>query len=197
MIRSGLFLGCCNQASEGPGLTKPTFGRYTAVLRTWLLPFWRDRRLKAITRNDIQKFLNSRAGAYSKSSIRSMRLVLQVTLSFAHLNGWIRTYPCVKIKTPRITNQSRAVKRAEMTEQQKLSISAGIAEPYSTLVLFLTRLPMRIEEAIGVKETDLEDHVLTLRRVVYEGMAYNRESQEQVGDSDYGHGTACVFEKVG
>ena len=129
------------QESEGPTLTKPTFDRYAMVLRTWLLPFWKDRKIQSITRNDIQLFLNSKASQYSKSSIRSMRLVLQMTLSFAHLNGWISIYPCVKIKTLRITNESRAVERAEMTEQQKLNLSARLAEPYSTLVLLLTRIP--------------------------------------------------------
>lgn len=167
------------QASEGPTLTEPTFDRYDMVLRTWLLPFWKDRTIQSITRYDIQLFLNSKASQYSKSSIRSMRLVLQMTLSFAHLNGWISTYPCVKIKTPRITNESRTVKRAEMAEQQKLSISARLPEPYSTLVLLLTRIPVRIEEAIGVKETDLDDHVLTIRQVVYEGKVYDLQPNEQ------------------
>jgi integrase len=167
------------KASEGPGLTKPTFDRYTSVLRAWLLPFWKNRSLESIGRNDVQLFLNSKAGSYSKSSIRAMRLVLQLTLSFVHLNRWINTYPCVKLKTPRITNQSRAVMRTEMTEQQKLNISARLPEPYSSLVLLLTRLPLRIEEAIAIKKTDFEGHVLGLRRVVYEGRTYDLEPKEQ------------------
>jgi hypothetical protein len=167
------------RVSEGPTLTKPTFDRYAMVLRTWLLPFWKDRTIQSVTRNGIQLFLNGKAGTFSKSSIRSMRLVLQMTLSFAHLNGWISTYPCVKIKTPRITNESRTVKRAEMTEQQKLNISARLAEPYSTLVVLLTRIPVRIEEAIGIKEIDLAGHVLTICRVVYEGKVYDLQPNEQ------------------
>jgi len=167
------------QAAEGPTLTKPTFDRYAMVLRTWLLPFWKDRTIQSITRYDIQLFLNGKASQYSKSSIRSMRLVLQMALSFAHLNGWISTYPCVKIKTPRITNESRSVKRAELTEQQKRGISARLPEPYSTLVFLLSRIPVRIEEALGIKETDLDGHVLTIRRVVYEGKVYDLEPKEQ------------------
>jgi integrase len=167
------------RAAEGPSLTEPTLDRYVAVLRAWLLPFWKDRSIQSITRDEIQLFLNSRAGAYSKSSIRSMRLVLQMTLSYAHLSGWISTYPCVKIKTPRVTNQSGTVKRAQMTEGQRLNISARVAEPYSTLVLLMARIPLRIEEAIGLKETDLDGHVLTLRRVVYEGKVYDLERDEQ------------------
>ena len=66
-----------------------------------------------------------------------------------------------------------------MTEEKKLGISARLAEPYSTLVLLVTRIPVRIEEAIGVKETDLEGHVLTLRRVVYEGKVYDLHPNEQ------------------
>jgi integrase len=167
------------QESEGPTQTKPTADRYATVLRAWLLPSWKDRSISSITRNDIQLFLNSKAPAYSKSSIRSMRLVLRMTLSFAHANGWIATYPCVKIKTPRTTNESRGVKRAEMTEQQKLAIADRLDEPYSTLVLLVTRIPVRIEEAIGIKCSDLNGHVLNLKRVVYEGQVYDLEPKEQ------------------
>jgi integrase len=167
------------RASEGPTLTKPTFDRYAMVLRTWLLPIWKDRTIQSITRYDIQLFLNSKASQFSRSSIRATRMVLQLSLSFAHLNGWISSYPCVKIKTPRNTNESRTVKRAQMSEEQKLSISARLTEPYSTLVLLVTRIPMRIEEAIGVKGTDLHGHVLALRRVVYEGNVYDLQPSEQ------------------
>ena len=59
-----------------------------------------------------------------------------------------------------------------MSEPQKLAIVAGLDEPYSTLVLLVTRIPVRIEEAIGVKGTDLDGHVLTLRRVVYAGKTH-------------------------
>jgi integrase len=172
-------LAKCWQESEGPTQTRPTADRYAQVLRAWLMPFWKDRNISSITRNDVQLFLNSKASMYSRSSIRAMRLVLQMTLSFAHLNSWIATYPCVKIKTPRTTNENRGVKRAEMTELQKLAIVARLDEPYSTLVLLVTRIPVRIEEAIGVKGTDLDGHVLTLRRVVYEGKAYNLQPSEQ------------------
>lgn len=167
------------QESEGPTQTKPTADRYAQVLRAWLLPYWKDRSISSITRNDIQLFLNSKASTYSKSSIRAMRLVLQMTLSFAHLNRWIAAYPCVKIKTPRTTNESRGVKRAEMTEQQKLAIAASLPEPCSTLVLLLTRIPVRIEEAIGIKMSDVDGHVWTLKRVVYEGVVYGLEPKEQ------------------
>jgi len=172
-------LAKCWQESEGPTQTKPTADRYAQVLRAWLMPFWKDRNISSITRNDVQLFLNSKASMYSRSSIRAMRLVLQMTLSFAHLNSWIATYPCVKIKTPRTTNENRGVKRAEMTELQKLAIVARLDEPYSTLVLLVTRIPVRVEEAIGVKGTDLDGHVLTLRRVVYEGKAYDLQPSEQ------------------
>jgi hypothetical protein len=69
----------------------------TATLRFFDGSFlFGKRSISSITRNDIQLFLNSKAPTYSRSSIRAMRLVLQMTLSFAHLNGWIATYPCVK-----------------------------------------------------------------------------------------------------
>jgi integrase len=167
------------QDSEGPTQTKPTADRYAMVLRAWLLPYWKDRNISSITRLDVQLFLNSKAPTYSRSSIRAMRLVLQMTLSFAALNKWIAAYPCVKIKTPRTTNQSRGIKRAEMSEQQKLAIAARLDEPYSTLVLLVTRIPLRIEEAIGIKLSDFEGHVLNVKRVVYEGAIYDLEPTER------------------
>jgi len=66
-----------------------------------------------------------------------------------------------------------------MTEQQMLSISARLPESYSTLVLLLTRIPIRIEEAIGIEESDLSGHILTICRVVYEGKVYNLQGNEQ------------------
>src|ERR1017187_1463681 len=66
-----------------------------------------------------------------------------------------------------------------MTEHERLSIAGRLSEPYSTLVLFVSRVPVRIEEAIGVKKTDLEGHVLMLRRVVYEGKVYDLEPDDQ------------------
>jgi hypothetical protein len=59
------------QESEGPTQTKPTADRYAAVLRAWLLPYWKDRSISSISRRDIQLFLNSKSATYSRSSIRA------------------------------------------------------------------------------------------------------------------------------
>ena len=46
-------------------------------------------------------------------------------------------------------------------------------------MLLLTRIPVRIEEAMGIKLSDFAGHVLNLRRVVYEGAVYDLEPREQ------------------
>ena len=46
-------------------------------------------------------------------------------------------------------------------------------------MLLVTRIPLRIEEVLGIKSSDLNGHVLNLRRVVYEGAVYDLEPKEQ------------------
>lgn len=43
----------------------------------------------------------------------------------------------------------------------------------------MARIPVRIEEAIGIKWSDFEGHVWTLKRVVYEGQVCDLDAKEQ------------------
>ena len=52
-------------------------------------------------------------------------------------------------------------------------------EPYSTLVLFEGLVGRRIEEAIGLKPTDLDsDNILHVRRVIYNGRVEELETEQ-------------------
>jgi integrase len=48
-------------------------------------------------------------------------------------------------------------------------MAARLAEPYSTLVLFLAVTGVRIGEAIAIKWSDIDGDVLHVRRRIYEG----------------------------
>jgi len=162
----------------GPITPKPTFNTYIRNLQ-WVLLHWKDRNIQSITRHDIQLFLNAQAKNYSRSSIRGMQTVLQIILGYAFEEKLISTYPCVKIKCPVVTNTKRCVKRAELSEQQKLAIVARMKEPYTTFTLLFARTPVRVEDAAGMKITDLEGHVWTIRRYVVEGEVYDYPLDEQ------------------
>jgi hypothetical protein len=147
---------------EGPAMSNNTLKHYSDALRAYVLPTRKDYAIDSIQREDITNLLNSQAAKYSRSSLKSMRLVLVMTLTWAERNGYI-TRPTGwldGIRLPRKTG-GRKVVRTELEPSQTLGIIQRLKEPYSTLVLFLGLCGRRIEEAIGIKPTDLEnDNVL-------------------------------------
>ena len=166
--------------SEGPGLGETTLDHYTNALRSLVLPQWKDRSISSIQREDITNLLNSQAAKYSRSSLKSMRLVVTMTLAWAERNSYIKRPNgwLDGIKLPRKTG-GRKVVRTELEPSQTLGIVQQLKEPYSTLVLFLGLCGRRIEEAIGIKPTDLDDNnVLHIRRVIYKGRAEELEEDQ-------------------
>ena len=168
------------EQSEGPGMGETTLTHYTNALRASVLPKWKDRSIDSIQREHITNLLNSQAAKYSKSSLRSMRLVLCMTLGWAERNGYIKrpTGWLDRIKLPRKTG-GRKVVRTELEPEQTRGITQRLKEPYSTLVLFLGLCGRRIEEAIGIKPTDLDaNNVLHIRRVIYHGRVEELEEEQ-------------------
>jgi integrase len=144
--------------SEGPAMSDNTLKHYSDALRAYILPIWKDYAVDSIQREDITNLLNSQAAKYSRSSLKSMRLVVTMTLAWAERNcyikrpnGWLDG-----IRLPRKTG-GRKVVRTELETSQTLGIIQQLEEPYSTLVLFLGLCGRRIEEAIGIKPIDLDD----------------------------------------
>jgi len=168
------------EQSEGPGMGETTLKHYTNALRASVLPKWKDRSIDSIQREHITNLLNSQAAKYSKSSLRSMRLVVCMTLGWAERNGYIKrpTGWLDRIKLPRKTG-GRKVVRTELEPEQTRGITQRLKEPYSTLVLFLGLCGRRIEEAIGLKPTDLDaNNVLHIRRVIYHGRVEELEEEQ-------------------
>jgi len=166
--------------SEGAGMSEPTLDHYSNALRSLVLPRWKDRNIDSIQREDITNLLNSQAAKYSRSSLKSMRLVVTMTLAWAERNSYIKRPNgwLDGIKLPRKTG-GRKVVRTELEPSQTLGIVQQLKEPYSTLVLFLGLCGRRIEEAIGIKPTDLDDNnVLHIRRVIYKGRVEELEEDQ-------------------
>jgi len=179
--------------SEGAGMTDTTLDHYSNALRAYVVPRWKDRRIDTIQREDITKLLNSQAANYSRSSLKSMRVVMCLTLKWAVRNGFImRPHGWLEgIKLPRKTG-GRKVVRTELEASQTLGIIERLKEPYSTLVLFLGLCGRRIEEAIGIKPSDLDDNnALHIRRVIYKGRVEELE-EEQVLPLDQPEHTELV-----
>lgn len=156
------------ERAEGPTMKSTTLGHYRNALNAYILPTFGDRKIGTINREEVQTFLARQASRYSKSSLRSMKVVLMLTFGWASDCGWVSNNPCRKLKLPRLT-AGRKVTRTFLRGEQIVAIAAKLPEPYATLVLFIAVLGLRIGEAVAVKFSDFEDGVLHVSRRIYEG----------------------------
>lgn len=166
------------KAAEGAVLGESTFKHYSNALRAQVIPQFGTWRIEEITREEIQKFLNEKAAKYSKSTLRSIRVTLSLTLKWALQNHWIPSNPVEQLRLPKKTGGRRIV-RVILQWKQIAAIMDKMDEPYRTLVLFLALVPKRIEEAIALRPSDLDEHnVLHIRRALYDRKAVEFEPSE-------------------
>ena len=163
--------------TEGPALGRSTLQHYSHAFR-YVLPTFGDMDIQSINRKSIQAFLSKQAKRYSKSALKSMRLVMCMVLKWAERNGEL-TQPngwLEGIRLPRVVGKK--VIRTELKPQQTLAFVERMKEPYSTLVLLLASTGLRGEEAVGFKPPDLDsNNVLHLRRVFYHGQVDELETE--------------------
>jgi integrase len=156
------------ERAEGATIKGSTLNHYQHTLRASVLPTFGKRKIAVINREDIQNFLTEQARKYSESSLRSMRVVLGLTLGWANDCGWIAKNPCTRIKLPKRTG-GRKVIRTVLTPRQVQAIAEKLEEPYATLVLFLAASGLRIGEAVALRWPDFNGNVLHVRRRIFDG----------------------------
>ncbi len=166
------------KAAEGAALADNTLTHYANALRAYVVPHFGASAVGEITREEIQKFLNDKAKNYGKSSLRSMRVTLSLTLEWAKRNRWIEHNPAERIRLPKKTAGRRLI-RMVLLWSQIMAIMEQMEEPYRTLVLFLALVPKRIEEALALRPSDLDEHnILHIRRAIYERKLVEFEPHE-------------------
>lgn len=126
------------------------------------------RKIAAINREEIQKFLTEQARKYSESSLPSMRVVWALTLGWANDCGWLPKNPCIRIKLPKRTG-GRKVVRTVLTSEQVKAIAERLEEPYATLVVLLAASGLRIGEAVALRWSDFNGSVLRVERRIFDG----------------------------
>ena len=156
------------EKAEGSTMKATTLSHYKNALRAYVLPVFGDRKIAEINREDIQTFLAEKARKYSESTLRSMRVVLGLTLGWATNCSWLEKNPCSRVKLPKHTG-GRKVTRTVLTAEQVNAIVGRLREPYATLVLFLAATGLRIGEALAIKWTDFDGNVLHVTRRIYDG----------------------------
>ncbi|HTZ97155.1 MAG TPA: hypothetical protein VMB18_12195 [Terriglobales bacterium] len=130
------------EKAEGATLRPTTLSHYQNALRAYALPKFGRRKANTINREDIQMFLADQAPSYSQSTLRSMKVVLGLTLGWASNCGWLERNPCTRIRLPKRVG-GRKVMRTVLTADQVAAIANRLNEPYATLVLFLAASGLR------------------------------------------------------
>lgn len=149
-----------------PTLRAPTVNYYRKIIRKHLLPVFGSREVSTIARCDVEYFLADRAKLYCRNTLRGMRVSLGRVLSWAAACDWIPKNPCAGVV---LRQAGKRAKRTILKPEEVLSISAGLEEPYSTLVLFLASTGLRISEAAAIRWEDFDGDVLHVQRRLYEG----------------------------
>ena len=138
----------------------------------YVLPVFANRKIATINREMVQKFLAEKAKNYSRSSLRSMRVTIGLTLKWAAACGWIDKNPCTGVRLP-VETGGRKVNRTVLSAEQINSIAENLEEPYATFILFLAVTGLRISEAIGIKWSDIQwhgdTHIIHIQRRIYCG----------------------------
>lgn len=149
-----------------PALRTSTGNYYRTIIDAHLLPAFGERKIAGIGRHDAQLFLSSKAGQYSRNSLRGMRIAMGRLFSWAVECGWLSENPCKGLRIP----QGRPGReRHRLTFAETVALASALKEPYATLVLLLATTGLRISEALGLRWGDLSGEELIVSRRVYEG----------------------------
>jgi integrase len=168
------------KATEGMTLDDGTSENYSDALRAYVIPTFKDIDIRTITRKTVQDFLVVQAKKYGQSALKTMRLVICMTLKWAEQNGDVKQ-PNGWLDGIRIPKKfgGRKVVRTELTPEQMLDFVSRMKEPYSTLTLLLASVGLRGEAAIGLQPPDLDvNNLLHVRRVIYKRRVIPLEKEE-------------------
>jgi excisionase family DNA binding protein len=154
------------QKAVVPTIKESTAAYYQKILQAHIVPIFGKREISSIGRYDVETFLAERSKVYSRNTLRGMRVSLGRLFTWAVACEWLEKNPCAKVKLPQA---GKRVVRTILKPSEVTAIAERLAEPYSTLVLFLAVTGLRIGEAIGIKWTDFEGDVLHISRRIYEG----------------------------
>lgn len=134
-------------------------------VRLNILPRWGNHRLKDITRNEYQKWINELRGHYSEGTVRRIHSIMSCAISDAvHEFNIMRENPIQKIKIPKDNEKTdkvsfftkiqldaflKSTKTPVKNAKYKLSIQ------YYALFTLMARTGIRIGEALALTWDDM------------------------------------------
>jgi len=152
-----------------PTLKYATQKIYSLILRTHLLPRFRDCRLCDITRAEVQRFVTSKLkDGYAWETTNHFRTLLSKIMSTAVSWSYLSDNPVHGVKMP-----ERTLKRRHrfLTMDEVRRLIAASEEPVRTIVLLATMTGLRIGEILALRlgRIDLEAGTLRVEETCYHG----------------------------
>lgn len=112
----------------------------------YILPFFRNRMIRDISRRDVQDFINS-LGSLSANYVRTIYAHLRVCLNAAVDDGIIDSSPCRKIDLPKVPR----VRKEYLGPTDAWSLIDSRNGTYNALFAILVLSGIRIGEALALK----------------------------------------------
>lgn len=152
-----------------PTLKYATQKSYSLLLRTHLLPRFRDSRLCDITRAEIQQFITGKLkDGYAWETTNHFRTLLSKIMSTAVSWNYLSDNPVRGIKMP-----ERTLKRPHrfLTMDEVRRLITASAEPVRTIVMLATMTGLRIGEILALRwgRTNLVAGTLRVEETCYHG----------------------------
>ncbi|UED76068.1 site-specific integrase [Brevibacillus sp. DP1.3A] len=168
-----------------PNLKPITYTLQERNVRLNILPRWGKYRLKDITRNEYQKWINELRGHYSEGTVRRIHSIFSTAMNDSvHEFRVLRENPVQKIKIPKQVDKSSKV--AHFTREQLESFLDCVKAPvknakyqhsiqYYAFFTLLARTGLRVGEALALTWDDIDFDAKTL--TVNKTLVYPLNSQ--------------------
>lgn len=161
-----------------PNVKPITYSVQERNVRLNILPRWGNYRLKDLTRNEYQKWINELRGHYSEGTVRRIHSIFSTAMNDAvHEFQILRENPIQKIKIPKQVDKSNKV--AYFTREQMERFLECVKTPvknakyqhsiqYHSLFTLLSRTGLRIGEALALTwdDIDLDTKSLTVNKTL-------------------------------
>lgn len=160
-----------------PNLKPITFTVQERIVRLNILPRWGHMKMKEITRNEYQDWINELRGKYSEGTTRRIHSIFSSAMDNAvHDYNILRENPIQKIKVPKELDDAGIVK---YFSKEQMEVFLDNTKPvknskykasiqYTALFTLISRTGLRIGEALALTwgDIDLVNRTLTVNKTL-------------------------------
>jgi integrase len=141
-----------------------------------------DTALENITRDELQRWLNSFANEYSASLVRHAKHYLKSILELAVQDDYISKNVANLLKIPNV----RRVSKNTLTVEQFKAVLAELESPYDLIVKVAVACALRPSELLALRWRDLDTKAkkFTIRETVYKGKIRPYTKTTEEGETD-------------